>query len=727
MTTQTANEKVGSMKDSVFLKVKDQIGWLMLDLQGEKVNKFSSPVVLRFQEVLEEIKNNSEIKVVVVVSSKKNIFIAGADINEIKNITEESEFLKAVTVGQELMNSFEDLKVPVIAAIDGACVGGGCEFALACDYRIATDDRSTKIGLPEVQLGIIPGFGGCVRLPRVVGLQESLGIILAGKTVPAKKALKIGLIDSMIPKAVFTKEVEKFAKDILKKGAKKRRKVFKPKNMAQKLTESFLLKSKVFKMAKAGVLKQSKGHYPAPLEALQVVKDTYKSSNREKSLKREADGFLKVAPGAESKNLINLFFMMEDVKKATGVPGKHIEVEPIDHVSVLGAGTMGGGIAQLAADKGVHVRMKDISVGAIAIGLKAAHQIWDKKVKRRRMNKFEYTQKMDRLSGGLDFAGFKNTDVVIEAIVEDMNIKKSVISETVKHLKDDAIVATNTSSLSVTEMAKAHPNPKQFVGMHFFNPVHKMPLVEVIRGADTSDEVVAKIFKLSKDMGKTPVVVKDGPGFLVNRLLLPWLAEALFMLEQDTDVVKLDRMYTHTFGMPMGPYRLMDEVGLDVCVKVLKIFKEAFSDRIETSDLVSKLSDTDRLGKKNQKGFYTYDSKGKELSFDDGVLKDLGLGKSNESLSTEETIQRGIYTMINEASRALYEDKIVETPEEVDLAMIMGTGFPPFRGGLLKYADSIGAKDIVAQLEVFESKYGKRFKPSDSLVSMANGSKTFYN
>jgi 3-hydroxyacyl-CoA dehydrogenase/enoyl-CoA hydratase/3-hydroxybutyryl-CoA epimerase len=729
METINVQEKSATnmdMKKSITLKVEDSIGWLELDLEGEKVNKFSTPVMYRIKEVLEEIRNNQEIKVLVVVSKKEKIYIAGADINEIRDIREEDDFLKAVSAGQGIMNEFEDLKIPVIAAINGACVGGGCEFALACDYRLASDDKSTKIGLPEVQLGIIPGFGGCVRLPRVVGLQESLGIILAGKSVPAKKALKIGLVDAMIPAAIFDREVKKYAQKVLKEGAKKRKKTFKPSNMAQKITESFVMRGYVFKKAKEGVMKQSKGHYPAPLEALKVVKDTYKSSNREKALKREAEGFIKVAPGDVSKNLIGLYFMMEDVKKATGVPGKDIKPKATKHVSVLGAGTMGGGIAQLAADKGIFVRMKDISVEAIAVGLKAAHQIWDKKVKRRHMTSYEYTQKMDRLSGGTDYSGFKNTDVVIEAIVEDMNIKKKVIAETASHLKEDAIIATNTSSLSVTEMAEAHPNPKQFVGMHFFNPVHRMPLVEVIRGRETSDEVVAQIFKLSKDMGKTPVVVKDGPGFLVNRLLLPWLAEALFILEDGMDVVKVDRMYTHTFGMPMGPYRLMDEVGLDVCVKVLKIFKEAFTDRIETSDLVTKLAGTDRLGKKNGKGFYKYDSKGKELGFDEGIYKDLGLNSIKNDLSEEECIQRGIYTMINEASRALLEDKIVETPEEVDLAMIMGTGFPPFRGGLLKYADSKGIKEIVSQLDVYESKYGKRFKPSEALIQMVQEGKNFY-
>jgi 3-hydroxyacyl-CoA dehydrogenase/enoyl-CoA hydratase/3-hydroxybutyryl-CoA epimerase len=395
-------------------------------------------------------------------------------------------------------------------------------------------------------------------------------------------------------------------------------------------------------------------------------------------------------------------------------------------MSVLGAGTMGGGIGQLAADKGITVRMKDISLEALAIGFKAASSIWSRKVKRRRMDKFEFKQKMDRMSGGLDYAGFGRTDLVVEAIVEDMNIKKKVIAETLKHMKDDAIMATNTSSLSVNEMAEAHPNPKNFVGMHFFNPVHKMPLVEVIRGKDTSDDVVATTFKLAKDMGKYPVVVNDGPGFLVNRLLLPWLAEALFLLDDGMDVVKVDKMYTHTFGMPMGPYRLMDEVGLDVCVKVLKIFKAAFPDRIETSNLVNKFAESKRLGKKNGIGFYKYDSKGKQLDFDPTIYKEFELKTPTNPLKEKECIERGMFTMVNEASRALLEDQIVQTPEEVDLAMIMGTGFPPFRGGLLKYADKTGLKSIVSELEVYESKYGKRFAPAKSLISHAQNGKTFY-
>ncbi len=714
------------MKKSVALRIDKQIGWLELDLEGEKVNKFSKPVLIRFKKVLEEIKINKEIKALIIISKKPRIYIAGADINEIKKINTKKEFLKAVESGQGLMNSFEDLAIPTIAAINGACVGGGCEFALACDYRIASDDRFTKIGLPETQLGIIPGFGGCIRLPRVIGLVESLGLILTGRLIPAVRAKKIGLVDKVYPMEIFEKKVKEFTLNIIKKGAKKRKKQFSGKGIAKFMQGPFL-RNFIYSGARKNIMKVSKGHYPAPLEALSVIKDTYGSSNREKLLKREAKGFLKVATTDISKNLINIFFITEDIKKATGVLGPSVKPKKVSHISVLGAGTMGGGIAQLAADKGIVVRMKDISLEALALGFKAAATVWNKKVKRKRMTKYDFTQKMNHLSGGLDFSGFANTDLVIEAIVENMDIKKTTILETVKNLKPDAIMATNTSSLSVNEMAKAHPNPKQFVGMHFFNPVDKMPLVEIIRGKETSDEVVATTFKLAKNMGKFPVVVNDGPGFLVNRLLLPWLAEALFLLDDGMDVVKVDRMYTHTFGMPMGPYRLMDEVGLDVCVKVLKIFKTAFSDRIETSNLVKKLEGLKRLGKKNRLGFYKYDSKGKQSGFDPTVYSELGLGSRKNSLSEEECITRGIFTMVNEASRALLEDKIVQKPHEVDLAMIMGAGFPPFRGGLLKYADKQGLKEIISQLEIYESKYGKRFNPADSLVALAQSEKTFYS
>lgn len=715
-----------SMEESLKLVNKGDYAVLELDLKGEKVNKLSSPVMLHLEQTIEEIANSSY-KALLIISKKKNIFIAGADIEEIRGLNTKDAVYEAVERGQKIISKIEDLKIPVIAAIHGACMGGGTELSLACDYRLASDAASTKIGLPETQLGIIPGFGGCVRLPRVVGLIQSLQIILPGAAIRADKAKKIGLVDEVIPETIFDAKVEEFVQNILKKGAKKRKKVFSP-GLVGKLMETPFLKWKIFSESKKSVMKQSKGHYPAPLKALEVVQKTYGMSNRDKAMRIEREGFAEVALTDISKNLIQLFFWMENIKKRNGLPAgaPSVKAKEIKHMAVLGAGTMGGGIAQLAADKGVHVRMKDISNDALKKGFEAAADIWNKKVKRRRMTEKDMQAKMGHLTGTLDFSGFQNMDLVVEAIVEDMNIKKKVIAETAAQCPKDCIIATNTSSLSVNEMAEAHPQPENFIGLHYFNPVHKMPLVEVIRGKHTSDEVTTTVFEFAKRMGKTPVVVNDGPGFLVNRLLLPWLSEALFILEDGMEIESVDRIYTHKFGMPMGPYRLMDEIGIDVCMKVLKIFKSSFGDRMEVSKLVDKISQTDRLGRKNKKGFYKYDDKGFATEVDTSVYADLGLPAPKGKMDSQEVIDRGVFAMINEAALALLEDKIVESAEEVDVAMIFGTGFPPFRGGLLKYADAVGVESLVERLEMFETKYSARFKPTKPLRDLVNNNKTFY-
>lgn len=714
-----------SIQESLKIVPRGNVAVIEWDLVGEKVNKMSTPIMTRFRELLQEIQGSTEFGAVVLISRKSNIFIAGADIEEIKGMKKADDFRKAVQTGHEIFNLVEDLKVPVIAAIHGACLGGGCELVLACDYRIASDDSSTKIGLPEVKLGIIPGFGGCVRLPRVVGLQASLDIILAGKAVDARKAQKIGLVDKVVHPSILEEQAIAMAQSLAADGKGKRRKTFKPAKMMDRVLESHLGRPLVFSQARKAVLKQSHGHYPAPLKAITVIRKSYGMRSREAALTIEADGFCEVAVTDVSRHLINVFFMMEAVKKKTGVTSA-VKPLPLRAIGVLGAGTMGGGIAYVAADKGVEVRMKDITNDALAKGFEHARSIWDKLLKKRKITQYELTQKMNRVTGGLDFAGFGQLDVVIEAIVEDMKIKQKVIGETVSKCKPDCIIATNTSSLSVTEMSKGHPKPENFVGMHFFNPVDKMPLVEVIRGAQTSDVAVATIFELSKKMGKVPVVVKDGPGFIVNRLLVPYLIEAIFLLEDGMSIEAIDNAYVKEFGMPMGPLRLSDEVGLDVCVKVAKIFRESLGERIELPESLLKFGTTGRMGKKNNKGFYKYDERGKSQGPDESMYTDLGLGSPTNKLKTSEVIERGVFTMINEASLALIEERIVESPEEVDLAMIMGTGFPPFRGGLLRYADSVGSKNIADTLERYAVQHGVRFRPSKPLANMAKTDRKFY-
>ncbi|MFM6926810.1 MAG: 3-hydroxyacyl-CoA dehydrogenase NAD-binding domain-containing protein, partial [Bdellovibrio sp.] len=661
-----------SIQESIRINPQGDVAVVEFDLVGEKVNKFSTPVMMRLNEVVEQLAKSSY-KAVIFKSMKPKIFIAGADIEEIKAMTTKEQFDFAVKSGQDIMNKIEDLPMPTIAAVNGACMGGGCEFIMSCDYRIASDDSSTKIGLPEIQLGILPGFGGTQRMPRIIGLQAALDIILAGKAVNSKKALKSGLVDKVVHPNMLDDQAMKWAKEIIAGGGKKRPKKFEAKGFMDKVLEGFG-KGIVFKKAREGVLKATKGHYPAPLQALEVIQKTYGMSDREAGMRIEREGFCELGITDVSKNLIHVFYLTEMVKKQTGVSGVNVKPKEVKAMGILGAGTMGGGIAYVAADKGIQVRMKDLNQDALGKGLKHASDLWMKLVKRKSIDKYQFQQKMDAVSVTTDYSGFKNLDVVVEAIVEDMGIKQKVIGECAGQMRPDAIIATNTSSLSVTEMSKGHPRPEFFAGMHFFNPVNKMPLVEVIRGEKTSDETIATIFELTKRMGKMPVVVKDGPGFLVNRLLLPYMAEAAFLMQEGMSIEVVDKAYVKDFGMPMGPFELMDEVGLDVCIKVLKIFKKSFGERIEMAPCMEALEKSGRLGRKNGKGFYTYSADGKRGDVDQTIYAALGLGAPTNPHQTKECVERGIFAMVNECSLALIEDRIVELPHEVDLGMIMGTG-----------------------------------------------------
>lgn len=716
-----------SIQESIRVNPQGDVAIVEFDLVGEKVNKFSTPVMMRLKEVVGELKKSSY-KAVIFKSNKPKIFIAGADIEEIKGMTTKEQFETAVKGGQDIMNMVEDLPMPTFAAVNGACMGGGCEFILACDYRIASEDSSTKIGLPEIQLGILPGFGGTQRMPRVMGLQAALDIILAGKSVNAKKALKSGLVDKVVHPNILDEQAMKWAKEVIAAGGKKRRKKYEAKGALNKFLEGPLGRGIVFKKAREGVMKATKGHYPAPLKALSVIQKTYGMSDREAGMQIEREGFCELGITDISKNLIHVFYLTEMVKKQNGVPGVDVKPKEVKTLGILGAGTMGGGIAYVAADKGVQVRMKDLSTEALGKGLKHASDLWVKLLKRKSIDKYQYQQKMDMVSVTTDYSGFKNLDVVVEAIVEDMGIKQKVIGECASYMRPDAIIATNTSSLSVTEMSKGHPRPEYFAGMHFFNPVNKMPLVEVIRGEKTSDETIATIFELTKKMGKMPVVVKDGPGFLVNRLLMPYMAEAAFLMQEGMSIEVVDKAYVKEFGMPMGPFELMDEVGLDVCLKVLKIFKKSFGERIEVAPCMEVLEKSGRLGRKNGKGFYHYSEDGKRGQVDQSIYAALGLGQPSNPHTTKECIERGIFAMVNECALALIEDRIVETPHEVDLAMIMGTGFPPFRGGLMKYADSVGTQYIADQMaEYAANRKATRLKPTVPLTNMAKSNRKFYS
>ena len=704
----------------------DGLGIVFFDTPGEKVNKYSGTVLRELDGFLDDLARRTDLKALILVSSKPDIFIAGADVAEIAN-AEPGLVAEGVRFGQRVFGKLANLPYPTVAAIDGACVGGGCETALAMDWRLASDSKKTQIGLPEIKLGILPAWGGCSRLPRIAGLPAALDVILGGKTLDAKRAKRAGFVDEVVPQPILLETAKKFARS--KFGSRKRSNaapdggpVRARKASLQEVLLEGVGKGIVFSKAKAAVLKETKGHYPAPLEALEAVRKGY-GGPLDKALGYEVEGVSRLVGTPTMRNLVSLFFRMEEVKKETGVAAG-VAPRRVSRVGVLGAGIMGGGIAQLAADRGYPARMKDIKAEPLAGGFAAAAKIWKEKLKKRRMTRAEFAGKMSLLSGTLGYAGFDGCDVTIEAVLEKMSVKQAVLKEWESVVPATAIFASNTSTLPITEIAAAAAHPGRVVGMHFFNPVHKMPLVEVIYGAKTDPEVTATIFDLAKRMGKTPVVVKDAPGFLVNRILGPYIGEAVRLLLEGNPMEEIDKAL-RGFGMPVGPIELLDDVGIDVATKAGETLAAAWPERMPTDPAFGKLVGNGRLGRKAKKGFYLYEGD-KRTGPDPSAYADLGLGAPpGPKAPREELVSRLVLPMVNEAAFCLMEN-VVSTPSKLDLAMIFGTGFPPFRGGLCAHADALGLAAVVESLRKLESQKGPRFAPAPYLVDLARGGKTIH-
>lgn len=709
------------------------LAFLRFDLKGEKVNKFNREVMGEFETLISRLKaQSSEIEALILFSGKPGNFIAGADITLFQAAKTAEEAQALSESGQKLLDEWEDLPFPRIVAIHGTCMGGGCELALASSAIVMSNDPAARIGLPETLLGVIPGMGGCIRMPWKVGIATALDLILTGKTLSGEKAEKAGLADACVPKENFEENATAWVLRNLDRLCKGDRIAREPKfggmgGVAGKLLENNPIgRSVVFKKAREGVLSKTKGKYPAPLEAIRVIEETgtgyrahFRGSRRSEAMKREARGFGQMAATEVSKNCIRIFFLTEGVKKANGLPeGRMVETLKVQSASVLGAGVMGGGIAHLLADRGVSVRMKDIGLPGLEIGIQAALTLFKKSLKRRSITARQFDQKLARIIPTTTYDGFRSSEVVIEAVVERMDVKQAVLKELEGQVSADCVIATNTSSLPVSQMQVVMKHPERFCGMHFFNPVHKMPLVEVIRGEKSSDRAVSQIFQFAKQIGKTPIVVKDGPGFLVNRLLMPYLTEAAIMVSDGVRIEELDRALLE-FGMPMGPIELIDEVGLDVGDKVGHILHDAFGERMSAPRTFEKLLNEKRLGRKSGAGFYLYGGKDRsERRFDSEIYELLGIQPVDGKISSEEMIDRCVLSMVNEAARCL-EEGVVATPSDVDLGMIMGTGFPPFRGGLLRFADSYGLKKAVERLNSLAQTYGMRFQPSEALIRFA--------
>ena len=677
----------------------DGIAWVVFDDPDSKVNILGVEQMQRLDAVLDELSKRKP-KAAIFISSKPGIFIAGADIKELEKISDAKHGEQLSREGHRVFGKIGQLGVPTVAAIDGACVGGGCELALACRWRVATDNPKTQIGLPETQLGIIPGWGGSQRLPRLIGLRAALDIICAGKSVTADKARRLGLVDAAVPTVALRETAKRLALGQPRTGGAVRgqRRVSRKSVWWQ---NKWPLRPIVCRMARKAVLARTRGQYPAPLRAIDAVEQGLDGSFDD-GLEGEAKILGEVSVTPQCRNLIRIFFLREkyakltfDVERAvrTGGVSTRVTASPVEKVGVLGAGVMGAGIAQWCSARGLTVRLKDIKPEFVAAGVKRIADAYREGVKRRKMSELDAQHGLARVHPTTDYTGFGDCDLVIEAVLEKIEVKRQAFGELVTQLRNDCIIASNTSAIPIDELAEASGRPKRFVGIHFFNPVHKMPLVEIVRGTKTAPEVVAAAVEFAKQLKKIPVVVKGTPGFLVNRLLMPYLNEAGVLLGQGASIESIDAAMLE-FGMPMGPLRLIDEVGIDVAYDVAYELAEAFQGRMTVAPILKQVHDQGLKGRKGGAGFYIYTGKKRER-VNRRVVKAARQQLRQESrvllglLSRQDVQRRLLAVMVQEAKLCLSEG-VVASEDDIDVGMIFGTGFPPFRGGLVKYARDSG-------------------------------------
>ncbi|MEJ2762744.1 fatty acid oxidation complex subunit alpha FadJ [Photobacterium sp. MCCC 1A19761] len=687
------------------------VAWLKVDVPEEKMNTLQSAFVEQVSEVLAELKTKTDVKGLVVYSGKPDNFIAGADIRMLDACTTAEEAEQLATKGQELFDALESLPFHVVAAIHGPCLGGGLELALACHSRVCSDDDKTRLGLPEVQLGLLPGSGGTQRLPRLIGVANALDMILTGKQLRAKKAKKLGVVDESVPLSILLDIAEQQAL----KPKPKRKHTF----QEWALGGNALGRSLVFDQAGKKTREKTRGNYPAADAILEVIKYGLQSG-RDKGLRLEAKRFGELVMSPESAALRSIFFATTAMKKETGAEAKP---GTIRRVGVLGGGLMGGGISHVTAVKaGYPVRIKDIANDGLLNAMAYNYKLLDKKRKRRIISKAELQKQMLSITGGTDYTGFNHADVVVEAVFEDLNLKHQMVREIEQHAKPETIFATNTSSLPIHQIAEAAERPAQVVGLHYFSPVEKMPLVEVIPHAGTSPETVATVVALAKKQGKTPIVVGDKAGFYVNRILAPYMNEAANVLLGGEPIEHLDTALLD-FGFPVGPITLLDEVGVDIGAKIMPILVNELGDRFQGPDVFDTLLNDGRKGRKSGKGFYLYNSKKK--SVDKSVYKLLNL-QPEKKADAETIAMRCTLMMLNEAARCL-DEGVIRSPRDGDIGAIFGIGFPPFLGGPFRYMDQLGAARVVELLNEYTNKYGQRFKPCDKLVAMASENQRFYD
>jgi len=706
-------------------RIEGDYAELVLDRADDKINKFDQDTLTQLGEAVQAIAGETGLRGLVIVSAKDS-FVVGADITEFLgqfNLPDD-EFLAGMRRAHSVFNSLEDLEIPTVAAINGFALGGGLEVALACDYRVASTDA--KVGLPETKLGIIPGFGGTTRLPRLIGTDNAMQWIAGAKENKAPAAMKDGVLD-----AVVTREtLRDAALGILEQAAEgtldwQARKAEKKGPIQLNMTEAMM----VFEGGKAFVRQQAGRHYPAPVKAVEVMQAGY-MKNRDEALEDEMQGFLACAKTDTARNLVGIFLADQALKK---IAKKHMaNANDVTSAGVLGAGIMGGGIAYQSASRGrTPVVMKDINQKAIELGLNEAAKLLGKLMSKGKIDATQMATQLNMIAPTLNYHDMAHTDIVVEAIVENEDIKKKVLAELEGYMKDNAVIASNTSTISITRLATALKKPERFVGMHFFNPVHRMPLVEVIRGEQSSPEAIATTVAYAQKLGKNPIVVNDCPGFLVNRILFPYFAGFNLLIEKGADHVKVDKVMER-FGWPMGPAYLNDVVGIDTGHHAGQVMAAGFPDRLaarEKKAITQLMFEKERFGQKNGIGFYRYeiDKKGKPKKIFEPSTHDMirELAGEIRDFDDQTIINHMMLPMIIEAARCL-EDNIVSSAIEVDMGLVYGVGFPPFLGGALKYADSVGLAKICKMAEAFGDEHGNLYKPTERMTEMAASGKTFH-
>ncbi|WP_395747729.1 3-hydroxyacyl-CoA dehydrogenase NAD-binding domain-containing protein [Prosthecobacter sp.] len=638
----------------------DGIAWITFDSPKSSANVWNEETLREFNHLLETIEHDTRVKALVLRSAKDRIFIAGADIKAIRNM-QNVRVNELIWLGQAVFDRLARLRVPKVAAIHGACMGGGFEVTLACDWRIASDSDSTKIGLPETQLGILPAWGGSTRLPRLIGVRKALDLITSGKLLNASAAKHAGLVSHV----VAPERLELLARSLVRK-----------KKPTPRFRFENLLSPIVGMLAERKVQEKTRGLYPSVTKAVEVVTEAV-HGDVENGLQLERNAVAELIKSHDSARLIDLFFKREEANKRPASGGTAL---PIHDATVIGAGVMGAGIAHTLASRGVRVLMTDVSNDSLARGLERIHGLVSDATRRRLVTKVQARDTLDRISTTHVPVPLNRHHLIIEAATESMELKKKIFADLAARVSADTILATNTSALSVAELARTVPHPERVIGLHFFNPVHRMPLVEIITLPETSADVLATAVSFVQKLGKTPVVVKDSPGFLVNRILVPYLMEAVRLHEGGIPVKDIDEAMLE-FGMPMGPMRLLDEIGLDVAAHVAKTLADAFPDRFPHTDALDKLVSAGHLGKKSGQGFYRYE-KGHEIA-----------DTTHSDLPRHESIQTNLALLISQEAMRCLKEGIARNAYDIDLAMVLGTGYPPFRGGPITFARDTGIID----------------------------------